>query len=101
MSKAKKKSVLPKTLPGRLCSSQSVADPGFESRGGGGGGGRGQSKTPKLVIATRSRRGPALAPSRGSGGMLLREILKIGMRRYAFSLFWGIISEKSESEFAR
>ena len=32
----------------------------------------------------RSRRGPALAPSRGSGGMLPREILKNGMRRYAF-----------------
>ena len=47
-----------------------VADPGFESRWGGGGGGAWNSKTPKLVIAMRSRRGPALAPSRGSGGML-------------------------------
>ena len=46
-----------------------VADPGFESRGGGGGGGGAwNSKTPKLVIATRSRRGPALAPSRGVRG---------------------------------
>ena len=64
---------------------QAVADPGFESRGGG----AWNSKTPKLVIATRSRRGPALAPSRGSGGMLPREILKIGMRRYAFFTILG------------
>ena len=64
----------------------SVADPGFESRGGGG---AWNFKTPKLVIATRSRRGPALAPSRGSGGMLPREILKIGMRRYAFFTILG------------
>ena len=35
---------------------------------GGGGGGAWNSKTPKLVIATRSRRGPALAPSRGVRG---------------------------------
>ena len=41
------------------------------------------------MIATRSRRGPALAPSRGSGGMLPREILKIGMRRYAFFTILG------------
>ena len=41
------------------------------------------------MIATRSRRGPALAPSRGSGGMLLREILKIAMRRYAFFTILG------------
>ena len=53
------------------------------------GGGGWNSKTPKLVIATRSRRGPALAPSRGSGGMLPREILKIGMRRYAFFTILG------------
>ena len=64
-----------------------VVDPGFESRGGGGG--AWNSKTPKLVIATRSRRGPALAPCRGSGGMLPREILKIGMRRYAFFTILG------------
>ena len=47
------------------------------------------SKTPKLVIATRSRRGPVLASSRGSGGMLPREVLKIGMRRYAFFTILG------------
>ena len=41
------------------------------------------------MIATRSRRGPALAPSRGSGGMLPREILKIGLRRYAFFTILG------------
>ena len=41
------------------------------------------------MIATRSRRGPALAPSRGSGGMLPREILKIAMRRYAFFTILG------------
>ena len=64
-----------------------VADPGFESRGGGGG--AWNSNTPKVVIATRSRRGPALAPSRGSGGMLPREILKTGMRRYAFFTLLG------------
>ena len=52
-------------------------------------GGGWNSKTPKLVIAARSRRGPALAPSRGSGGMLPREILKIGMRRYAFFTILG------------
>ena len=39
------------------------------SHGGGGGGGAWNSKTPKLVIATRSRRGPALAPSRGGEGL--------------------------------
>ena len=50
-------------IPG---SSPPVADPGFGSRGGGGG--AWSSKTPKLVIATRSRRGPALAPSRGVRG---------------------------------
>ena len=62
-----------------------MADPGFESQGGG----AWNSKAPKLVIATRSRRGPALAPSRGSGVMLPREILKIGMRRYAFFTILG------------
>ena len=41
------------------------------------------------MIATRLRRGPALAPSRGSGGMLPREILKIAMRRYAFFTILG------------
>ena len=41
------------------------------------------------MIATRSRRGPALTPSRGSGGILPREVLKIGMRRYAFFTISG------------
>ena len=79
---------------------KTVADRGFESRGGGGGGAW-NSKTPKLVIATRSRRGPALAPSRGSRGMLPGKFWKLGCADMHFLLFWGIISEKSESEFAR
>ena len=52
-------------------------------------GGAWNSTTPKLVIAARSRRGLALVPSRGSGGMLPREILKIAMRRYAFFTILG------------
>ena len=59
-------------------------------------GGAWSSKTPKLVITTRSRRGPALAPSRGSGGMLPREILKIGMRRYAFFTILGSNFRKNQ-----
>ena len=73
-------------FPGQFWGTGAVEDPGFESRGGGG---AWNSNAPKLVIATRSRRGPALAPSRGSGGMLPREILKIAMRRYAFFTILG------------
>ena len=60
---------------GRRRTPVAVADPGFESRGGGGGGAW-NDKTQNLWS-------PALAPSRGSGGM------KIGMRRYAFFTILG------------
>ena len=69
--------------------------------GGGGGGGAWNSKTPKLVIATRSRRGPALAPSRGSGGMLPREILKIAMRRCAFFTILGYNFRKIREQICK
>ena len=45
-----------------------------------GGGGGWKSEPHKFVIVTRSRRGLVLAPSKGSGGMLPREILKIATR---------------------
>ena len=54
-----------------------------------GGGGRGILQTPKLVIATRSRWGPALAPSRWVRGHAPREILKLAMLRYAFFTILG------------
>ena len=62
-------------LHGSLCRRNQTSLPPLQWRiqdlsHGGGGGGAWNSKTTKLVIATRSRRGPALAPSRGSGGML-------------------------------
>ena len=44
---------------------------------------------------------PALAPSRGSGGMLPREILKIGMRRYAFFTFLGYNFRKMRERFCK
>ena len=84
----------------RLATKNTVADPGFESRGGGGGGAW-NSKTPKLVIATRSRRGPALAPSRGVRGHAPREILKIGMRRYAFFTILGYNFRKIRERFCK
>ena len=69
---------------------------------GGGGGGAWNSKGPKLVIAMRSRRGPAPPPPcRGSGACSPGKFWKLRCADMHFSLFWGIISEKSESEFAR
>ena len=80
----------------------SVADPGFESRGGGGG--RGFLRPQNLRSRSDHGEGlpsPSLAGSGGGGGVLAREILKNAMRRYAFFTILGLISEKSESEFAR
>ena len=63
----------------------SVADPGFESRGGG----AWNSKTPNLWSLRDHGEGLPLPPLVGSGGMLPREILKIAMRRYAFFTILG------------
>ena len=62
----------------------------------GGGGGAWNSKTPKLVIAMRSRWGPALAPLGGSGGMLPREILKNLDAQICIFHYFGVQFQKNQ-----
>ena len=81
--------------------SSSVADPGFESREGGGGGGGGILRPQNLWSRSDHGEGLPSPPLRGPGHAP-REISKIAIcADMHFSPFGGIISEKSESEFAR